>query len=212
MLGLNTNSTAILNKVENSLSTVYIYSTHSPTDTSSNDPDLLTKEYFLSSLAQRAVSRKIIIKYINSLSYFLKILSYGASGNTRDSYYGAVNLLAETDNLKLLESTILIAREDYVKMPKNSSNRNLETILEILIKAIACAYKIDVMQRFRLISYIINITSGRVIKAAIIDSLLIVADEIDGDIIKNAIKNFTFDKDKYICDYANKSLQELSLV
>lgn len=58
-----------------------------------SDPDLLIREYFLSSLEQRAKSRETIIKHIETLPSIFAILSWGASGKAREGYDGAVNLL-----------------------------------------------------------------------------------------------------------------------
>jgi len=178
-----------------------------------SDPDLLIREYFLSSSSKRAKSRQTIIERINLLpKSILAVLSWGASGKTHDSYDGAINLLAETNSISLLELLSVTARELYVPMIEDPSYRDFaETCLEILIKAIACAYKVDPIQRYRLIFNVIPPTNRRTIKASIIDALLIIADEIDLTTIKNAIGRYTFDKDQYICNYAKEALQELNL-
>lgn len=178
-----------------------------------SDPDLLIREYFLSSSSKRAKSRQTIIERINLLpKSILAVLSWGASGKTHDSYDGAINLLAETNSISLLELLSITARELYIPMLENPSYRVFaENCLEILIKAIACAYKVDPIQRYRLIFDVIPPTNRRTIKASVIDALLIIADEIDVNTIKNAIERYTFDKDQYICDYAKEALQELNL-
>ncbi len=178
-----------------------------------SDPDLLIREYFLSSSSKRAKSRKTIIERINLLpKSILAVLSWGASGKIHDSYDGAINLLAETNSISLLELLSGTAKELYIPMLENPSYRDFaETCLEILIKSIACAYKVEPTQRYRLIFDVIPPTNRRTIKASIIDALLIIADEIDVNTIKNAIERYTFDKDQYICDYAKEALQELNL-
>ncbi|MEA5478019.1 hypothetical protein VB774_10350 [Pseudanabaena galeata UHCC 0370] len=177
-----------------------------------SDPDLLIREYFLSSSAKRAKSRQTIIERINSFPMsILAVLRWGAGGKTHDSYDGAINLLAETNSISLLESLSVTARK-FIPMLENPSYRDFtETCLEILIKAIACAYKVDPIQRYRLIFDVIPPTNRRTIKASVIDALLIIADEIDVNTIKNAVERYTFDKDQYICDYAKEALQELNL-
>lgn len=178
-----------------------------------SDPDLLIREYFLSSSSKRAKSRQTIIEHINSLpNSVLAVLSWGASTKARDSHDGAVNLLAETNNLALLEVLGLAAKKVYIPMLENPSYRGFaETCLEILIKAIACAYRIDPRQRYRLIFDVIPPTNRRAIKASVIDALIIIANEIDVTTIKNAIERYTFDKDQYICEYAKEALQELDV-
>lgn len=184
----------------------------SSVDASFSDPDLLIREYFLSSSAKRAKSRQTIIERINLFPMsILAVLRWGASGKTHDKYDGAINLLAETNSISLLESLSVTARR-LIPMLENPSYRDFaETCLEILIKAIACAYKVDPIQRYRLIFDVIPPTNRRTIKASVIDALLIIADEIDINTIKNALERYTFDKDQYICDYAKEALQELNL-
>jgi hypothetical protein len=117
-----------------------------------SDPDLLIREYFLSSSAQRCASRKVIIQHIKSLKSIFEILRRGASGKDHDSYDGAVNLLAEIDSFELLRNVSQVAQKAYLLMLGKPSNFNFaESFLEILIKAIANAYKIDADQRLRLL-------------------------------------------------------------
>ncbi|ELS32512.1 MULTISPECIES: hypothetical protein [Pseudanabaena] len=177
-----------------------------------SDPDLLVREYFLSSSLQRSKSRKVVSQYISSWQSVLDVLRWGVNSKANDSYDGAVNLLAETDSFAVLEILGLIAKKLYIPMLDNESHRGVaETCLEILIKAIACAYKVEPMQRYRLIFDVIPPTNRRTIKASIIDALLIIADEIDVNTIKNALERYNFDKDQYICDYTKEALQELDL-
>ena len=177
-----------------------------------SDPDLLIREYFLSSSLRRAKSRKVVSQYINSWQSVLAVLRWGANSKADDSYDGAVNLLAETDSFTTLEILGLIAKKLYIPMLDHESLRGVaESCLEILIKSIACAYKVEPIQRYRLIFDVIPPTNRRVIKASVIDALLTIADEIDMNTIKNAIERYTFDKDQYICDYAKEALQELDL-
>lgn len=179
-------------------------------DASYSDPDLLIGEYFLSSLTQRAISRKIIIQHIKTLQSIFAILSWGASGKTRDSYDGAVNLLSEISNLELLRLTCQAVEKPYAQMIGNPSTRVFaENFLEILIKAIACAYKVDAGQRLRLLTTALPETDERMIKASIIDALIILSDEADQDAVKAAIAGFSSDQDEYIRDYAAEALQDI---
>jgi len=175
-----------------------------------SDPDLLIREYFRSSSTQRAASRKNIIKRIKSPQSILEILHWG-SNKIHDGYDGAVNLLAETNDIELLKIISQIAEKSYVPMLQNSSSRNFaENSLEIIIKAIACAYQLDVNQRFRLLINLIPKTDRRAVKAAIIDALTLIADEIDANRIKTAIEAFNSDRDPYIRNYAQEALQDIS--
>jgi hypothetical protein len=175
-----------------------------------SDPDLLIREYFRSSSTQRAASRKTIIKHIKSFPSVLEILRWGSTSKIHDGYDGAVNLLAETNDIELLKTISQIAENIYVPMLQNSSSRNFaENSLEIIIKAIACAYQLDVNQRFRLLNLIPK-TDRRAVKAAIIDALTLIADEIDANRIKTAIEAFNSDRDPYIRNYAQEALQDIS--
>ncbi|GBO55184.1 hypothetical protein APA_3234 [Pseudanabaena sp. lw0831] len=188
------------------------FSKASSVDAYRSDPDLLIREYFLSSSLQRSKSRKVIFQYINSWQSVLDVLRWGANSKANESYDGAVNLLAEIDSFAVLEILGLVAKKLYIPMLDNEAHRCLaDSCLEILIKSIACAYKVDPTQRYRLIFDVIPPTNRRTIKASVIDALLIIADEIDVNTIKNAIERYTFDKDQYICDYAKEALQELNL-
>lgn len=171
------------------------------------DPDLLIREYFLSPLEQRAVSRKTIISHIKTWQSVLVIVSWGASGKAQDSYDGAINLLAETKNFRLLEFATSGAAT-YIGMLNKGLHVNFaENCLEIIIKSIACAYQVDAKQRFALLSNFIHLTDRRVIKATIIDALMIISDEIDVTTIRDVINVFTTDQDEYIRDYAEEALQ-----
>jgi len=178
----------------------------------SSDPDLLIREYFLSSSSQKAKARKVIFQHISSWHSIVDILRWGANGKACDSYDSAVNLLAEIDSSVILETLGLIANKLYIPMLDDFSYRGFaEICLEILIKAIACSSKIDPMQRYRLIFEVIPPINRRNIKASVIDALLIMADEIDLTTIKSSIGRFTFDRDQYICDYAKEALKDLDL-
>jgi hypothetical protein len=176
-----------------------------------SDPDLLIREYFLSSSSQRAIARKAIIQSIKSVSSIFAILSWGASGKARDGYDGAVNLLAEIDRLSLLKSAIEeIIAKNYIQMLQNASTRSFaENFLEILIKAIACAYKIDATQRLRLLTQVLPQIDQRMLKAALIDALTILSSDLDSTAIKPTIMHFIADPDPYIKDYAMEALQDI---
>jgi hypothetical protein len=165
------------------------------------DPDLLIKEYFASSSSQRALSRQVIINQIKSLPEIVEILKHGSSGKHRDGYDAAVNLLAESSKLNLLDA---ISRA-FLRLSDIPDKH-----WEILIKSIACAYKINPIQRFSLIIDIIRpVINKRILKAIIIDTLSILADDIHIEVIQETLNSFTADQDEYIRDYANETLQEI---
>ena len=142
----------------------------------------------------------------------LAVLSWGISGKASDAYDGAVDLLAEVDNVDLL-----IATSKYMEakgeLSASSSNSNfLDSLWEILIKAIACAYQIPVEQRFKLILNLITVSNRRIFKATIIDALTIVADEMNTEPIRNVIGRFAsiYETDQYIRNYAQEALEDIS--
>lgn len=188
----------------------------SSVDAAYNDPDLLIREYFLSSDAQRCSSRQTIIQHIKSLKSVFEILSRGASGNARNGYDGAANLLAEINTVELLNQASQAAQKVYPPMLQNSSTRIFAEIsLEILIKAIACAYKLDGTQRLQLLkSFLPQVEAfpsrtRRIINASIIDALLILEEDADLSQIKAVIETFISDGDQYVSDYAREALEEL---
>ena len=183
----------------------------SSVDAAYSDPDLLIREYFLSSSNQRFALRKAIIQHVKSVRSVLEILSRGASGKAHDGYDGAVNLLAEIDNFALLRNASQTAQKAYLSMLQNPTTWNFaERFLEIFIKAIACAYQIDANQRLRLLIDFLPQANRRIIKASIIDALMIVSDEVNLNDVKVIIERFARDQDQYICDYAAEALQDLS--
>lgn len=205
MVGVATNLT-----IEYGRNTAVTSAKSSSVDAAYSDPDLLIREYFLSSSTQRAISRKNIIKHIKTVASVFAILGWGASGKARDGYDGSVNLLAETGNFHLLKAVSLSAKEAYEQIIRNTGKEVFaENFLEILIKAIACAYQINANQRFRLLIDVVPQTDRRVVKASIIDALLMIADEMDVHSVREAIKNFVVDQDLYIRDYATEALQSI---
>jgi hypothetical protein len=182
----------------------------SSVDAAYSDPDLLIREYFLSSSEQRAKSRSTIASHVQGLKSVFAILSWGASGKVQDSFDGAVNLLAETNDLEILNSACQTVKKPYLQMYRNPSTRVFsENFLEILIKAIACAYKVNANQRLRLLTQSVPSVDNRIIKASLIDALVLVSDEVDANTVQTAIERYTSDFDQYIRDYASEALQDI---
>lgn len=172
------------------------------------DPDLLIKNYFRSSSEQRYKSRKYIIEQIKDFQPFLAILSYGASGEYRESYEGAINLLAETDNFSLLNEVSYHSEYMYNSLLNQYGINIAENFLEILITAIALADKININQRFNLLVNVIPKINSRMIKASMIDALGLIAGEIDLEIIKAEINKYIWDEDSYISNYAKEANED----
>ncbi len=213
-MGFQMVTIAEISSIQNELASQSYYSdVYSPSASSiesyQTEPDLLIREYFLSSLEQRYNCRKNIIKYLQKPQYFWAVLRYGARGKYRESYEGAINLLAETDNFSLLKTISLYSEKIYNFLGQQSQINIAENVLEILINAIACAYKINVNDRFFLLVNAIPKINSRMIKASMIDALGLIADEMDLEIIKEEIKKFISDEDQYISDYAQEALQDI---
>lgn len=187
----------------------YYSSNPSSLESDQVDPDLLIKNYFSSSSEQRYKSRKYIIKQIKDFQPFLAILSYGASGEYRESYEGAINLLAETDNFFLLNEVSFHSRDMYISLIQRYGINIAENFLEILITAIACAEKININDRFNLLVNVIPKINSRMIKASIIDALGLIAEEMEVDIIKAEIEKYISDQDSYISNYAQEAKEDL---
>lgn len=191
-------------------STSFILAKTSSVDAAYSDPDLLIREYFFSSSEQRARSRSVVAQHIKGIKTVLAVLSWGASGKARDGFDGAVNLLAETSDLEVLSSACRAAETCYPQMYSNTSTKVFsERFLEILTKAIACAYKINANQRLGLLAQILVLVNNRVTAASLIDALVIISDESDVNLVKDLLKRFTNNSDHYISDYALEALQEI---
>lgn len=193
----------------NSLKTTSIGSRYS-------DPDLLIREYFLSPHAQRAKLRKLVFQNIKSWKSVLAILAWSKRKEVFDAYDGAVDLLAECTDISLLQSAAQYLETTRFLASSSSSNAskssNLDEFWEVLIKGIACAYQIPSQERFIVILNLLPVSDRRIIKATIIDALVILADEMDIQPIQNSISRFasTHEPDLYIRNYAEEALQGLA--
>lgn len=175
-----------------------------------SDPDLLIREYFLASPERRVGLRKNVAHRIGGLKSIFAVLSWGASGKARDGFDGAVNLLAEISDLEIFYSACRAVENPYRQMYRNSSKRVFaENFIEILIKAVACAYKINPTQRLRLLTKVLPSIDNRIIKVSIIDALTIISDEVDVSSVKVAIERFAHDPDQYVCEYALDASEDI---
>lgn len=123
-------------------------------------------------------------------------------------------MLAECTDISLLQDAAqYLETASFLASSSNVSNSsNLDEFWEVLIKGIACAYQIPSQERFRVILNLITVSDRRIIKAAIIDALVILADEMDIQPIQNSISRFasTYEPDLYIRNYAEEALQGLA--
>lgn len=184
-------------------------------DSRYSDPDLLIREYFLSSPAQRAKLRKLIFQKIKSWQSVLVILAWSRRKEVSDAYDGAVDLLAECTNIHFLQNAAQYLESTSLLWRSSSSNianwSSLDDFWEVLIKGIACTYNIPAQERFKLILNLFLVSKRRRIKAVLIDALVILSDEMDSQTIQNAISRFSspHEPDLYIRNYADEALQEL---
>lgn len=183
----------------------------------SSDPDLLIREYFLSSPAQRAKLRKLVSQNISSWQSVLAILGWSRRKGVSDAYDGASDLLAECTNIDFLKDTAQYLEATSLLASSGANNfSNLEDLWEVLIKGTAYASQIPAKERFKVVLDLSQISNRRIVKAAIIDALVILADELademDIKLIRSSISHFSFirEPDLYIRNYAKEALQELS--
>ena len=163
---------------------------------------------------QRAKSRKVIVKSISSLKSVVAVLKWGINGKARDAYDGAVDLLAEINDINLLTDTgkyLAALSELLTNSPNNNMLLMLDSWWEIFIKGVGCAYHIPAEQRFRLLSSLIPASNRRLFKATVIDAFLVIADEMDTELIKDAIGRYSsdYEADRYIRNYALEALEGL---
>jgi len=179
------------------------------------DPDLLIREYFLSSPPKRVRLRKLIFQNVKSWQSILAILSWSRRKEVSDAYDGASDLLAECVDISFLKNAVqyLEAASLLISSPMSGSKlSSLDDFWEVLIKGIAYAYQIPVKDRFQVISKLFSISNTRIFKTAIIDALIILADELDIELIKSSLGQFSspHEQDLYISNYAEEALQEIS--
>ncbi|MEH2104664.1 hypothetical protein [Nostoc sp.] len=177
------------------------------------DPDLLIREYFLSSSPQRAKLRKLVFQNINSWQSILAILMWSRRKEIFDAYDGASDLLAECADINLFKGAIQYLESANLLATSSASNLfNLDDFWEVLLKGIAYAYQIPAKERFNITLNLFPVSNRRIVKAAIIDTLVILGDEMDIEPIRNSISRFssTHEPDSYIRNYAQEALDEIS--
>lgn len=186
-----------------------------------SDPDNLIRHYFFDAPPQKRVHlRTIIASLIKDYNSILEVLKLSRQQNIKDAYDAGVDLLAELDNLKLqhqvynyLEtSETLLKRAQCRKGSQQRITIRLEDFWEILIKGISCAYKVSAEERLELIGKISLISQRRIVKTAVIDALVTIAEDMeDAQPVRNFLGRYTsaYESDAYVCDYAQDALGEL---
>lgn len=175
---------------------------------SDQDPDLLIKEYFLAKSNTRKKLLRFTAKHINSFKSVLKVLDWSIKKGVQEAYDGAIDLLAECGEILLI-----VANNRLLDSVSNTGDvlntEEKEEKWEVLIKGIACAQSIDPQQRFDTITKLIPTQKRRLVKAAIIDALLIMENEINTDSINSYLTRFSSsdEPDDYIQKYAKEALE-----
>lgn len=174
---------------------------------SEDDRNLLIREYFITQPSLRPKLRKFTAKYINSIETVLEILKWSRKKGVQEAYDSAIDLLSECGSI-----LIKLANSDAIERSnENHDHIAIEEEWEVLIKGIACACNLSTEQRFNTITQLISKQKSRLVKASIIDALLIMQDEIKPDTIKKHLAYFLSDNeaDEYIRDYAQEAAQEI---
>lgn len=190
-------------------------------DASYIEPDLLVQKYFAAAPVTRANSRRAIARSFKSIYPILEVVMYGADRKFEDAYHGAIDLLAECDEYLLRRAVVILLNSTQTPLKYQSRSQLLEqeTYWEVLIRGIGCAYGIPGQRRLQILRYLLSnisaaeILTRRVVKAAMIDSLSLLADEEGVD--KNEIKLYIglfmepLERDQYIRTYAEDALEDL---
>lgn len=182
-----------------------------------SDPDSLIHRYFLSSSPEQRVHlRKAIAGITNRYNSILKILDFSRQGDIKDAYDVGVDLLAEFNTLELHDQAFqyLEAISHLVEQSSSLKTRRLlEDFWEILTKGVSCAYKVSAEERFELIGKISRASQRRLVKTAVIDALITIANDMeDVQPIKNFLGRYTseYESDTYVRDYAQEALEDLA--
>lgn len=91
------------------------------------------------------------------------------------------------------------------------TRRLLEDFWEILTKGISCAYKVPAEERFELIGKISRASQRRLVKTAVIDALVTIANDMeDVQSIKKILGRYTseYESDTDVCDYAQEAIED----
>jgi hypothetical protein len=179
-------------------------------------------EYFAATAEERAKLRGAIAQGFNSAPDIIEACIWGVEGQGQDCYDGAVNLVAEVRDAEILIEAAYLSANAIKEVVKEAQSLaffaskmylSIETPVEILIKAIACAYRINAKQRFEALEpfSLIDLPSvpNRTVKTSVIDALEIIFDYADNETRKNIaaeLMKITSEQDSYVKSYATQAL------
>lgn len=181
----------------------------------SSDPDFLIWNYFRSSPTHRVTLREFVFPNIKSWLSIRLILAWSNRKEIPDAYSAAVDLLAECANItffeetaKYLEAASLLAASNAISLVK------LDNFWEVFIKGVSYASKISPENRLQLIANLcptVHRINRRVIKAALIDALIVLLDDTSTERVYSLVSFFVsdFESDMYVREYAEEALQEI---
>jgi hypothetical protein len=172
-------------------------------------PGLFVSEYFSLAPSYRADLLKGTAELIRSDKAVSEILDWSSKREIRDGYDAGISLLAECKNID--ESMLQVADKLLGDYPNYDRDETfvVDEKLEVLIKGIACSEHITPDRKLEMISSFIPGNDRRSVKAAIIDSLLMIEDEADADEIRSRLDHFMSDSepDEYIREYAQDAAE-----
>lgn len=166
---------------------------------------LTLQSYFDATPQERVTLREKYAKKIKTLEEVLITLSLGNSSKIKESYNGAIALLAECREIVLTQGINFFRKELTLREKVNEEN------LEILIKAVACASLISPEKKLSLITGLLVNNLGRLTKLTLIDALIILADDLDYNQIKPHLERFLSPKetDAYVRQCAKEALEDI---
>lgn len=174
------------------------------TPLNAQNTELLIKDYFLASHADRPALCESVASHITTVDEVILVLDWGVT-KTEDYYDAAVDLLGQCGEI-LIEA---ITSEPIANLLERDAI-TYENELEILITGIALANRIPASKRLEVIASL-NPSSRRMVKAAIIDALEHLKDEaeVKSDTLTDCLAVFSADTepDKYIRQYAKNALE-----
>jgi len=169
-------------------------------------PELVVREYFLAKPSRRINFIKAAAQKISSTTMVLEVLDWSTKAGIQEAYDAGVNLIAKCSNI-ILD----VANQQLINFSSNNWNEAFvaDEKWEILLKGIACSENINQERKLETISSLITQTNRRAVKAAIIDSLLILEGEFDFNVIKEYLDYFLSDTepDEYIREYAQDAIE-----
>ena len=163
-----------------------------------NETEIIEK-YFETPEEKRHILRSYLTDSLDSVEDVLKVVELGIGGKYTNSGKTAIDLLTEISNPKLFKESFLI----YIGKAETD-----KLAYEILLYAIASALKISEMDKFNLVSEILqhNIVQhnieGAWAKLIVIDILESLGDKIALPLIKKCLELLTKDKEDCVASYA----------